>query len=193
MDTDAEIGQLVLKERQGRDRSWWEQMRSCFSDDSSIRLSWFRGTGDEFVAESEKMTARGDSAIHRLGPPVIHRDGDRALVELPAVIEMRTTIDGTEVDLSSRARLYYRTQRQDGRWWITALDPVYESDTLAAAHPGLTLPVGPADVADFRSSYRFLSYTLAKRGYPIADDLYGDDRPMETAAFYTQSFNWLRS
>jgi hypothetical protein len=163
------------------------------SEDAAVRLSWFRGTGAEFVAESQKMAARGDSAIHRLGPPVIDLRGDRALIELPAVIEMRTVIGSTEADLASRARVYYRTQRHAGRWLITALDPVYENDTLAAAYPGETLPVGPADVAAFRPSYRFLSYTLAKRGYTISDDLYGDDRPAEAAGFYTHALSWLSS
>ncbi|MFE0415678.1 nuclear transport factor 2 family protein [Streptomyces tendae] len=193
MDAFSEIGQLVLKERQGRDRGWWDQMGSCFAEDALLRLSWFCGSGAEFVAESRKMAARGDSSVHRLSPPVIHLDGDRALVEVPAVIEMRTVVDGIEADLASRARLYYRTQRHAGRWLITAVDPVYEGDTLAAAHPGTTLPVGPADVAAFRPSYRFLSYVLAKRGYTVGDDLYGDDRPAEAADFYAHAFRWLHS
>jgi hypothetical protein len=193
MDAITEISQLVLIERQARDRGWWDQMRSCFAEDATVRLSWFRGTGVDFVAQSERMAARGDSAVHRLGPPVVQHRGDRALVTLPAVIEVRTVIDGTEADLASRARLYYRVERGAGRWLVVSLDPVYERDTLAAAYPGVTLPVGPAAVAAFRPSYRFLAYVLARRGYPIGDDLYGDDRPEEAAAFYAQALSWLRS
>jgi hypothetical protein len=193
MDVITGITQLVLKERQGRDRGWWDQMRSCFAEDACVRLSWFRGTGAEFAAESEKMAARGDATVHRLGPPVVHHHGDRALVELPTVIEMRTVIDETEADLASRARLYYRAERRAGHWLLASLDPVYERDTLASAHPGVTLPVRPADVAAFRPSYRFLAYVLGKRGYTIGDDLYGDDRPAEAADFYAQALNWLRS
>jgi len=193
MDAVTEVSQLVLTERQGRDRGWWDQMRSCFAPDATVRLSWFQGTGAEFTAESEKMADRGDTAVHRLGPPVVRHHGDRALVELPAVIEMRTVIDATEADLASRARLYYRAERRAGQWLLASLDPVYERDTLAPAHPGVTLPVRPADVAAFRPSYRFLAYVFAKRGYTIGDDLYGDDRPAEAADFYAQAFNWLVS
>jgi hypothetical protein len=35
--------------------------------------------------------------------------------------------------------------------------------------------------------------SLSQRGYSIAPDLYGDDRPEETAAFYEQAFAWLSS
>lgn len=188
----AAISQLVLQERQGRDRGWWDQMRSCFAEDSTVRLSWFRGSGADFVTGSERMAARGDTAVHRLSPPVIHLEGDRALVEMPAVIEMRTAVDGIEVDLNSAARLYYRVARRNGGWLVRSLDPVYERDSLIAAHPGVYLPIGPEEVAGFRPSYRFISYVLARRGYPVGDDLYGDDRPDEASDFYQAAFFWLR-
>jgi hypothetical protein len=192
MNSDiTEITQLVLHERQGRDRGWWDQMRSCFADDATVRLSWFRGSGTDFVAESEKMAGRGDAAVHRLSPPVVHHRDERALVELSAVIEMRTTLDGTEVDLASAARLYYRVERRDGRWLLVSLDPVYERDTLSAAHPGVQLAVGPQDVAAYRPSYRFLSYVFSRRGYTVGDDLYGDDRPHQATRFYNDAHAWL--
>ncbi|GAA4670117.1 nuclear transport factor 2 family protein [Amycolatopsis dongchuanensis] len=191
MDDVTEITQLVLNERQGRDRGWWDQMRSAFADDSTVRLSWFRGSGAEFVAASREMSARGDLAVHRLSPPVVHQRGNRAIVELPAVIELRTTVDGVEADLASAARLHYRVERRDGRWLITALDPVYERDRLTSVHPGQTLPVGPADVAAYRPPYRFLCYVFSRRGYPVADDLYGDDRPEEVERFHEAAFAWL--
>ncbi len=189
----TEITQLVLHERQGRDRGWWDQMRSCFAEDATVALSWFRGSGYEFVAESEQMTGRGDTATHRLSPPVVHVRGDRALVELPAVIEMRADLDGIEVDLNSAARLYYRAERRDGRWLLVALDPIYERDTLRAAHPGVDLAIGPQDVAAYRPSYRFLAHLLSRRGYPIAEDLHGDDRPDESLAFHHAARYWLES
>jgi hypothetical protein len=187
----TQITQLVLHERQGRDRGWWDQMRSCFADDSTVRLSWFRGSGAGFVAGSQEMAGRGDTAVHRLSPPVVHHQGDRALVELPAVIEMRTELDGTEVDLASAARLNYRVERRAGRWLVVSFDPVYERDSLAAAHPGVRLAVRPADVAEYRPSYRFLSYVLGRRGYTVGDDLYGDDRPDQATLFYTDARSWL--
>lgn len=58
------ITQLILRERQGRDRGWWDRMRAAFRPDSVVRLSWFSGTGPEFVRRSEEMSARGDLSVH---------------------------------------------------------------------------------------------------------------------------------
>lgn len=193
MDDITRISQTVLRERQGRDRGWWDQMRACFADDSTVRLSWFRGSGADFVAASQRMVARGDASVHRLGPPVVDRHGDRAFVELPAVIEVRGIVNGVEADLASTARLCYRLRRHEHGWLIQSLDPVYERDTLTAAHPGEALPIGPADVARFRPSYRFLGYVLSRGGYQVGDDLHGDDQPEAVALFYQAAHEWLRT
>jgi hypothetical protein len=193
MDDITRISQTILKERQGRDRGWWDQMRACFADDATVRLSWFRGSGADFVAASEKMVARGETSLHRLSPPVVDHHGDRAFVEVPAVIEVRGEVDGVEVDLASATRLCYRVRRHENGWLIHSLDPVYERDTLTPSHPGETLPIGPGDVARFRSAYRFLSYVLSRRGYQVGDDLYGDDRPDEATRLYRAAHEWLRA
>jgi hypothetical protein len=52
MNDIAEVTQVVLRERRARDRGWWDQMRKCIAPDAQIRLSWFRGSGGDFVAES---------------------------------------------------------------------------------------------------------------------------------------------
>lgn len=139
------------------------------------------------------MTERGDRATHRLGPPVVDLCGERAVVELPAAIELRAELDGVEVDLTSYARLVYRVARYDGRWLIDAIDPVYERDALLPSHPGAHLTLDPAELGGLRPAYRLLGHLLGRRGYQIADDLYGDDRPEPVAAFYRETFAWLRA
>lgn len=185
----TEIAELVLRERQGRDRGWWDRMRACYAPDATVRLSWFRGSGEEFVARSREMTGHGDVARHRLGPPVVDVDGPRAVAEVPAAIEVRTELGGVEVDLTSYTRLLYRAEHRSGRWLITSLDPVYERDVLAPVVPGTPVPLGSLE--GLRPSYRFLAQVLGTRGYPIADDLYGDDRPGEVADLYTTLYAWL--
>ena len=46
----ALITQVVLAERQGRDRGWWDQMLAAYWPDSTVRLSWYTGDGAGFVA-----------------------------------------------------------------------------------------------------------------------------------------------
>lgn len=172
-----EVSQVVLRERQARDRGWWDIMRGCYGPASTVRVSWFQGSGAEFVTRSQEMAGRGDNAVHRLHPPVVKVHGDRALVELPAGIELRTILQDVEVDLVSYARLSYRVQRDQGRWLLSALDPVYERDTLTPALPGAHLNVPAPELAALRPSYRMLAYVMRQRGYPIDETLYGDDRP----------------
>ncbi|GAB2719127.1 nuclear transport factor 2 family protein [Kitasatospora kifunensis] len=193
MNDIAEVTQLVLHERQARDRGWWEPMRACFAPAATVRLSWFSGSAADFVTASEQMVARGDRATHRLGPPVVDLCGERAVVELPAAIELRAELDGVEVDLTSYARLVYRVARYDGRWLIDSFDPVYERDTLLPSHPGARVELDPRELSAFRPAYRLLGHLLSRRGYQIGDDLFGDDRPEPVAAFYRETFSWLRA
>lgn len=189
--TASEVAQLVLRERQGRDRGWWSQMRDCLADDATFRLSWFRGSGADFVTESKEMSRRGDVSRHRLGPPVVHERDSRAVVEMSAMIEAPAELDGIEADLMSYTRLVYQVEHRGGSWLIVSLDPVYERDTLTPSVPGTELRVDPRDLAAFRRPYRMLAYVLSERGYRVGDDLYGDDRPEPVERLYREAFDWL--
>jgi hypothetical protein len=50
-----EIVQLVLRERQSRDRGWYDQMADCFAEDSVVEMSWFQGSGADFVRATRDM------------------------------------------------------------------------------------------------------------------------------------------
>ncbi|MET7743359.1 nuclear transport factor 2 family protein [Streptomyces sp. NPDC005385] len=185
--TDIDIvTQTVLRERQGRDRGWWDQMRACYWPDSVVNLSWYRGDGPGFVDASRAMSGRGDGSVHRLSPPTVQIVGARAFVETPAGIEVRTEIDGVTADLVSCTRVVNRLERRDGRWRIAALDCVYERDTLSPALPGQHLSIPQEELAPFRASYALLAWYLSRRGYDVAPDLLGDDQPERTAAFYAE-------
>lgn len=185
------LTQLVLHERQGRDRGRWDQMRECLAADARVALSWFHGTGAEFVEASARMAAGGTPATHRLGPAVVDVGGDRALIEIPAAIELRDELDGVQIDLASYARLLYRAERRDGRWWLVALDPIYERDTIQPVVPGTTVHIDPSRLSGFREPYQLLAYVLTAKGFPIADDLCGEDRPDQVAALYAEAYAWL--
>jgi SnoaL-like domain len=185
-----EIAQLVLSERQGRDRGWWEQMAACYHPQSSVFVSWFRGTGPDFVTTSRTRVASGKSPVHRLSPPVVHRTGARAVVEVPAAIEFRTAIDGVEVDHVAYTRLLFRVERHVRGWLIDDLTGIYERDTLAPVHPGAELNLDVERLAVGRSSYRYLSYLSDLGGARTRDDLYGDDRPEQVAELYSTASAW---
>ena len=187
------ITQLILHERQGRDRGWWDQMDACFHPDSVVSLSWFNGSGADFVARSRAMSQGGLWPLHRMSPPVVHVNGSRAFVEAPASVEVRFLIGGVEAELISYSRLLYRVEQRAGAWKILGLVAIYERDTLAPAVPGTTLGVDVARFSQFRPSYRCLAYHISLRGLPAPDDLYGDDRPERSNALYGRLLEWLRS
>jgi hypothetical protein len=168
-------------------------MAACYSDDSRIQMSWFTGSGAEFTAQTQAMATRGDRAVHRLGPPAIHVNGERALAELPLIIEWRIDVNGIEADLASACRSQYRARRgADGIWRIVAITSIYEKDTLTPVLPGTSLRLDPAQLAAYRPSYRFLSWFLTRQGYRVAPDELGDDEPERVAAQYRSEFAWLQ-
>lgn len=171
------ITQLVLRERDSRDRGRWAVMGACFHPDSVVRLSWFRGSGADFVKGSIDMARRGIPAKHRLGPVLVTLGGDRALASLVAIIDLPVTLHGVAATLSTVARMLYRAERRGGAWRISGFDAVYMRDELTPAIPGQVIAIEAEAVAGFRPSYRLLSYYLTTQGYAVNHDLAGDDRP----------------
>lgn len=187
-----DVAQLVLRERQSRDRGWYEEMAACFAEDSVVEMSWFSGSGAGFVRATRDMADRGDLAVHRLGPPTVRIDQDRALVELPLVIERRIDVDGVEADIASACRSQYRVQYgADGVWRIVRITSIYEKDSLTPALPNTRLDIDPQVLASYRPSYRCLAWDLNRKGYQVGDDHLGDDRPEAVQAQYRDEMTWL--
>ncbi len=188
----VEITQLVLRERQGRDRGWWDQMKACFHPESHVLLSWFNGTGQDFTDRSKAMSEGGFRPVHRPSPPVVHVHGDRAVLELPIVIEARIPFNGVETDLYSYTRLVYQVERYEGEWKIKVLNSIYERDTVQPAMAGTTLAMDLELLKTFRPSYRCVAYHIATGGRTMMDDLYGDDQPERVKELYDTAFAWMR-
>ena len=191
MDDVNEITQVVLRERQGRDRGWWAQMADCFHPDSRVTLSWFDGPGSEFVARSQKMSESGLRILHRPSPPAVHLHGDKAVLELPLAVERRFLLKGVEADLSSYTRMLYQLERRETGWKILFMNAIYERDILIPTIPGTTLDVDHEKIAEFRAPYRFVAYDLSLGGRSMTSNLYGDDQPERVDALYKAAFDWL--
>ena len=186
-----DVTQLVLRERQCRDRGWWDEMAECFAPGSRVEMSWFSGGGAEFVEASRGMSGRGDYAVHRLSPPAVRVRGDRALAELPLTIEFLVTLGGVEAVLASHARSQYRAERADGAWRIARITSIYERDSLTPSVPGTRLDLDPQAFAPYRRAYRCLAWYLDQKGYHVGADLLGDDRPDGAVRQYAAEAAWL--
>lgn len=184
------IMQLVLRERESRDLGQWDAMQKCFWPESVVRVSWFHGSGAEFVAGSVDMARRGVLAKHRLAPILVRLAGDRAVASLTAIIDLPVKVQGVELVLSAHARFLYRVERRQGRWGILGFDAIYIRDELTAAIPGQSISIDPKDLTSFRPTYRMLSYYLKTQGYDIDGNLAGEDRPDLTDTLKREIFGW---
>ena len=184
------ITQLLLTERECRDLGRWERMRACFHADSRVHLSWFTGTGPEFVDASIDMAQRGMLAKHRLGPVLVRLGAGRAVASLTGIIDIPHTLDGVEVQLSCYTRMLYGTERRDGTWRIHSFDAVYLRDELVPCIPGQVIRIAPEKLSGFRKPYRMLSYLLSLQGYSPNPHLAGEDRPQSWQTLERDLFGW---
>ena len=187
------ITQLILRERESRDTSNWETMRDCFHPDSIVKISWFNGSGPDFVTGSIDMAKRGMLAKHRLAPVLVTLAGNRAIASLTAIIDIPRVIDGIELILSAHGRFIYRCEKRDGVWRIFSFECIYMRDELTPSIPGETISIDPAEVEGFRPSYRNLAWCLMKTGYEVDQDLPGDDKPETVKALMHEVNSWAGS
>ncbi|MDB4972546.1 MAG: hypothetical protein JWN48_887 [Myxococcaceae bacterium] len=185
-DARGAIARLVQEERHWRDLGQWDRMRQAYVDHATIRVTWFHGEIDAFIAGSKQL--RGAQSKHRLSPTLISVRGDRALAESSAAIELRFPVEGVLADITSSCRLLSRVLRTPQGWRLASLDAIYEKDFIASVLPGERLAMDMDRLRSLRPAYRFLAYVS---GRPIPDDLPGDDRPELTKALYSDAELWL--
>ena len=184
------ITQLILRERTSRDLGDWEQMRDCFHPDSIVRISWFNGSGPDFVKGSIDMARRGMLAKHRLAPILVNLHGDRAVASLTGIIDIPMVIDGVDLVLSAYGRFLYRVERRDQVWRIYGFDCIYQRDELTPAILGTSVMTDPEQIKKFRPSYRNLCYCLSLTGYTPNPDLPGEDRPETAQKLMAEINSW---
>ena len=167
---------IVKAERLARDSGDWVTMAKLYWPDSWVRVTWFTGTADEFIAMSSAR-GRGDNGMHMINPARCDVVGDRAVVESPGQILLRPHMEGVEVDLTAWCRFIARLERRHGEWRMTWFDNIYVKDRVDAVQPGAAPVLDQELLASLRPSYRHLAYLNRQGGYQVPDDLPGVDRP----------------
>lgn len=185
----AAIQDLVCRERHWRDREDWALMRSAYTDDAQIRVTWFSGTIDEYVEDSRQPSWDLASIVkHRVSPPLVTLRGERALAETSTVVELRLSGTGTPFDAEVSVRLLSRVVRTEEGWKLASMDAIYEKDAMRPVYPADLLQITAEDTAPYRRSYQFLAFGGAGR---LAEDIPGDDRPELVEALYAAAQQWL--
>lgn len=191
------IAELLHTERFWRDQGEWEKLAACYTDDSWVHTTWFRGgTGREFAAASKEMAERrGRHSRHMITPTVIRIDGDRALAESLGEIHNRDVVHDVEVDTIQYCRFFSRVVRRSDGWRLASFEGIYHKDVITPVNPAAKLELDWRELSGFRAPYRIWAYMLSRKGYtvPQGDDIVADDRPDVLAAFYARAEHWLRT
>lgn len=187
------IAEVVRLERFWRDTGQWGKLADCYTEDSYVRTTWFRGSGKEFAAASREMAERGRVSTHPITPVLIRINGDRALCESMAEIRNRSVIDGVEVDMVQYCRFFSRLRRTPAGWKLVTFDGIYGRDTITPTNPADELPFDFDELRKERPSYRVWAYVLRLRGYDVGQEELGDDRPDLLKPFYEAAERWLET
>lgn len=187
----AEIVEVVQTERAARDQSQWDRMLTTYHEDSVVDLSWFCGSGPEFVAASRRLFEAGKYSAHQMGPTLVSLNGDRALAQTNCAVCVRTVLNGAEVEAIAHSRLHERLKKRNGAWRIARMGIVYVRDQINLVNPSDRIEIDNAQLATYRPSYRFLSYFLALSGETPRMDLPGIDRPATVQPMLERDERWL--
>ena len=160
------IAEVILRERTARDCALWEEMASYYHPASEIEVSWFKGSGAEFVERTklqyEATRKRSDEMermnFHEMGSAVVIVRGDRAIAETACTLHSFFPLDGVACKNTGYVRLLWRAQRLDDRWLIAGLRCVYIRDLITACNPSQVPKIDQAELDRYRPSYRFTSY-----------------------------------
>ena len=192
----AAIADVILRERLARDNACWPEMESYYHPESTVDVSWFQGSGAEFVAQSKWQADKriaSSSAInfHVMSPAVVTVKSNRAIAETPCSLRSFMDLGGVAVSRDSFVRLLWRARPLDGRWLIAGLRCIYVRDLLYSCQPGQVPALDEARLKSYRLSYRYTAYMLTELGLSPRDDLPGDDRPETVAALRAGEQQWL--
>ena len=185
------IEDLVLRERAARDACLWDEMASYYHPDSEVEVSWFKGSGADFVSGSKKLATGVGYTFHDMGTAIVTVRGNRALADFACVTHGFLKVDGIDVDIMSHGRLQWRALRADGRWLIAGMRPMYIRDCIIPVNPAKVPDIDQALYDGLRVSYRSIAYVMARIGKPVPDTLVGVDRPETVAALHEAEQRWL--
>ncbi len=188
------IAELIQSWGVYRDQGKWDALRSTFTPDGHISISWFRGAFEQFVERCKANFAAGHTwSRHHLFASIVRLDKDRAVAETPVIIRVRQEFKGVPVDLTSCSRFLDRLERHSKGWLIAERAAIYERDRLdpVEASPEYDNLFLAGGAARFPEQYRYMAFRLAhSEGRALAPIIYRDGGA-ETADLYARFYAWL--
>ena len=97
--------------------------------------------------------------------------GNRAIAQTRMTINIRSMLDGVEVDAVCHGRFFDRVENRDGAWRIAKRSVIYEKDRIDPVNPGARIVLDPALLARFPEGYRHLAYLQTRNGAKVNPNL----------------------
>lgn len=148
-----------------RDFGDWDRLRAVFHPDGIMTSTRFTGPADAFIANAAKnQTSR---STHFMGGTSVRLNGNKAIAESRMILMSRTTLEGTEVDVTCYGRFYDRFMKLDGEWRVLRRNAIYERDRIEPVRPGTALKLDESELARFPEGYRYLAYVQSRNGSTV--------------------------
>ena len=161
------IAALMQSWALARDSGDWERLRSTAHPGAQMTTTWFDGPFADFVDSCRTSWARGSRSQHFLGGTVADIRGERALAQTRMSINVRSRLDGVEVDAVCLGRFFDRVEKRDGAWRIVKRSVIYEKDRIDPVDPATKISLDPELLGRFPEGYRHLAYLQTRNGATV--------------------------
>lgn len=175
-----------------RDTGDWESLRGTAHPGATITTTWFDGGFDDFIEACQASWRKGSRSQHFLGGTAAEIDGPRALAQTRMSINVRSRLDGVEVDAVCTGRFFDRVERRDGAWRIAKRSVIYEKDRIDPVDPGDAISLDPALLERFPEGYRHLAYLQTRNGAQVNPNL-PTARGEALESLLREAQTWLRA
>jgi SnoaL-like domain len=159
-----EIAVLMQSWALARDTGDWKKLRATAHPGARMTTTWFDGPFEDFIDSCRASWARGSRSQHVLGGTVADVRGARAIAQTRMSINVRSRLDGVEVDAVCLGRFLDRVEKRDGAWRIVRRSVIYEKDRIDPVDPQAKISLDPELLGRFPEGYRHLAYLQARNG-----------------------------
>ena len=165
------ISALMQRWAMARDTGDWEALIATAHPGAAMTTTWFDGTFEAFVASCRASWAKGSRSQHFLGGTVADVDVERAIAQTRMSINVRSRLDGVEVDAVCYGRFFDRVEKRGGAWRISRRSVIYEKDRLDPVDPQARISLDPELLGRFPEGYRHLAYLQTRNGARVNSNL----------------------
>jgi SnoaL-like protein len=165
------IAALMQRWALARDTGDWEALRATAHPGAAMTTTWFEGSFDAFVESCRASWTGRSRSQHFLGGTAAEIDGERAIAQTRMSINVRSRLDGIEVDAVCLGRFYDRVEKRDGAWRIVKRSVIYEKDRIDPVDSGARISLDPELLGRFPEGYRHLGYLQTRNGAKVNPNL----------------------